>query len=224
VAELEQGPGVARIEIDGPLEMFDRLGALALTSTDGMVRRLGTKRWQRLHQAIYLIAVLALIHYFQQTKADVEERVKRLLSAKGSRSVDSFHKELGLLMWEKCGMARSADGLKNAINAVRALREKYWREVRVLGNGDEPNQVLEKADRVADFFELAELMCVDALGREESCGGHFRVEHQTPEGEAKRNDDEFLYVAAWEYAGDAPKLHKEPLVYEEVKLATRSYK
>jgi succinate dehydrogenase / fumarate reductase flavoprotein subunit len=160
---------------------------------------------------------------FKQTKADVEDRIKRLMSAKGSRSVDSFHKELGLIMWEKCGMARSADGLKSAIDEVRALRETYWREVRVLGNGDEPNQALEKACRVADFFELAELMCVDALHREESCGGHFRVEHQTPEGEAKRNDDQFLYVAAWEY-GDTPKLHKEPLQYEEVKLATRSYK
>ena len=160
---------------------------------------------------------------FKQTRADVEDRIKRLMSAKGNRSVDSFHKELGLIMWEKCGMTRSADGLKSAINEVRALREKYWREVRVLGNGDEPNQALEKACRVADFFELAELMCVDALHREESCGGHFRVEHQTPEGEAKRNDDQFLYVAAWEY-GDTPKLHKEPLEYEEAKLATRSYK
>jgi succinate dehydrogenase / fumarate reductase, flavoprotein subunit len=160
---------------------------------------------------------------FKQTRADVDDRIKRLLAAKGTRSVDSFHKELGLLMWEKCGMARSAAGLKSAINDVRALRDKYWREVRVLGKGDEPNQALEKAARVADFFELAELMCVDALDREESCGGHFRVEHQTPDGEAKRNDDDFLYVAAWEY-GDTPKLHKEPLVYEEMKLATRSYK
>ena len=121
-------------------------------------------------------------------------------------------------------MERSAEGLKSAIDQVRALRDQFWRDVRVLGNGDEPNQALEKAGRVADFFELAELMCIDALQREESCGGHFRVEHQTPEGEAKRNDDEFLYVSAWEYTGEAPKLHKEPLEYEEVKLATRSYK
>jgi succinate dehydrogenase / fumarate reductase flavoprotein subunit len=160
---------------------------------------------------------------FKQTKADVEDRIKRLLGAKGSRSVDSFHRELGSIMWEKCGMARTAEGLKSGMNEVRALRERYWREVRVLGTGEQPNQALEKAGRVADFFELAELMCVDALDREESCGGHFRVEHQTPDGEAKRNDDQFLYVSAWEY-GDPPKLHKEPLVYEEMKLATRSYK
>jgi len=109
---------------------------------------------------------------------------------------------------------------------IRDLRERYWREVRVLGAGEEPNQSLEKAARVADFFELAELMCVDALHREESCGGHFRVEHQTADGEAQRNDDKFLYVAAWEYTGEGsdPRLHKEPLQYEEVKLATRSYK
>jgi succinate dehydrogenase / fumarate reductase, flavoprotein subunit len=161
---------------------------------------------------------------FKQTHADVENRIKRLLGAKGKRSVDSFHKELGSIMWNKCGMARSAEGLKSAIDEVRALGEQFWRDVRVLGNGDEPNQALEKAGRVADFFELAELMCADALHRNESCGGHFRVEYQTPDGEAKRNDDEFLYVAAWEYAGGAPKLHKEPLEYEEVKLATRSYK
>ena len=161
---------------------------------------------------------------FKQTKTDVEDRIKRLLGAKGTRSVDSFHRELGLITWEKCGMERSAEGLKSAIDQVRALREQFWRDVRVLGNGDEPNQALEKAGRVADFFELAELMCIDALQREESCGGHFRVEHQTPEGEAKRNDDEFLYISAWEYTGEAPKLHKEPLEYEEVKLATRSYK
>jgi succinate dehydrogenase / fumarate reductase, flavoprotein subunit len=161
---------------------------------------------------------------FRATQTEVEQRLDQLLSAKGTRSVDSFHKELGGIMWDKCGMARSAEGLKQAANDIRALKEQYWRGVRVLGNGDEPNQALEKAGRVADFFELAELMCIDALHREESCGGHFRVEHQT-EGEAKRNDDEFLYVAAWEHAGDgAPKLHKEPLHYEEVKLATRSYK
>jgi succinate dehydrogenase / fumarate reductase flavoprotein subunit len=129
-------------------------------------------------------------------------------------------------MWEYCGMTRSAEGLRTAMREVRALRDRYWREVRVLGSGEESNQSLEKAGRVSDFFELAELMCIDALQREESCGGHFRVEHQTPEGEAKRNDDRFLYVAAWEFTGDRnePRLHKEPLTYEEVKLATRSYK
>jgi succinate dehydrogenase / fumarate reductase flavoprotein subunit len=123
-------------------------------------------------------------------------------------------------------MARTADGLKKALGMIRELKEKYWTDVRVLGGGEEPNQALEKAGRVADFFELAELMCIDALHREESAGGHFRVEYQTPEGEAERNDDEFLYVGAWEYKGEGnePVLHKEPLVYEEVKLATRSYK
>jgi succinate dehydrogenase / fumarate reductase flavoprotein subunit len=163
---------------------------------------------------------------FQQTKNDVAGRVQRLLAANGSRSVDSFHRELGSIMWEYCGMARSAEGLQKAIGLVRDLRAQYWKDVRVLGTNEEPNQALEKAGRVADFFELAELMCVDALHRNESCGGHFRVEYQTPDGEAMRNDDEYLYVGAWEYRGDdaAPALHKEPLVYEEVKLATRSYK
>jgi len=163
---------------------------------------------------------------FKQAKADVTDRIKRLLGANGKRTVDSFHRELGAIMWDKCGMARTAEGLKKARVEVRALRDRYWREVRVLGAGEEPNQSLEKAGRVADFFELAELMCVDALHREESCGGHFRVEYQTPDGEALRNDDKFLYVAAWEFTGDdnEPRLHKEPLQYEEVKLATRSYK
>jgi succinate dehydrogenase / fumarate reductase flavoprotein subunit len=163
---------------------------------------------------------------FSRSIGDVNDRVSRLVSAKGTRSVDSYHKELGSIMWEYCGMARSADGLKKAIGLVRDLRDQYWRDVKVLGTGEEPNQSLEKAGRVADFFELAELMCIDALDREESCGGHFRVEYQTPDGEALRNDEKFLYVAAWEYTGEKsePRLHKEPLVYEEVKLATRSYK
>ncbi len=161
---------------------------------------------------------------FKQAQSDVTERVNRLLGAKGTRSVDSFHRELGNIVWEYCGMTRSAEGLKKARGLVRALRDQYWRDVRVLGNGEEPNQSLEKAGRVADFFELAELMCIDALHREESCGGHFRVEHQTADGEAQRNDDRFLYVAAWEFTGSEPRLHKEPLMYEEVKLAARSYK
>ncbi len=163
---------------------------------------------------------------FQQTKDEVAARVTQLLGANGTRSVDSFHKELGAIMWEYCGMARTAEGLKKAIGMIRDLRAQFWKNVRVLGNGDEPNQALEKAGRVADFFELAELMCIDALQRNESCGGHFRVEYQTADGEAKRNDDDYLYVSAWEFRGDdaEPALHKEPLVYEEVKLATRSYK
>ena len=163
---------------------------------------------------------------FAEAETAVRQRVSRLLDAKGTRTVDSYHRELGTIMWDYCGMARTAEGLKTALGLIRPLREQYWRDVRVLGNGEEPNQALEKAGRVADFFELAELMCVDALHREESAGGHFRVEYQTPDGEALRNDDDFLYVAAWEYKGEGnePVLHKEPLVYEEVKLATRSYK
>ncbi len=163
---------------------------------------------------------------FKDALAGTKDRLNRLLGAKGTRSVDSFHKELGNIMWEYCGMARSADGLKKARGLIRDLRQKFWTDVKVLGTNEEPNQALEKAGRVADFFELAELMCVDALHREESCGGHFRVEHQTPDGEAKRDDDRFLYVGAWEYTGESsePVLHKEPLVYEELKLATRSYK
>jgi succinate dehydrogenase flavoprotein subunit len=162
---------------------------------------------------------------FAEALANTQDRVRRLLDAKGTRSVDSFHKELGSIMWEYCGMARSAEGLKTALTQIRALKEQYYKDVRVTGEGEEPNQALEKAGRVADFFELAELMCIDALHREESAGGHFRVEYQE-DGEAKRNDDEFLYVGAWEYKGEGnePVLHKEALVYEEVKLATRSYK
>jgi succinate dehydrogenase / fumarate reductase flavoprotein subunit len=129
-------------------------------------------------------------------------------------------------MWEKCGMARNAAGLREALDEIPALREQFWRDVIVLGTNESLNQSLEKAGRVADFLELAELMCRDALHREESCGGHFREEYQTPDGEALRNDEQFAYVAAWEYKGDgaAPALHREPLAFENVKLAQRSYK
>jgi len=163
---------------------------------------------------------------FKKTEAEVRSRIDKLLAAKGTRSVDSYHRELGGIMWDYCGMARSAEGLKKALGLIRELRQKYWKDVRILGGDEEPNQALEKAGRVADFFELAELMCIDALHREESCGGHFRVEYQTADGEALRNDEKFLYVAAWEFKGEGnePVLHKEPLVYEEAKLATRSYK
>jgi succinate dehydrogenase / fumarate reductase, flavoprotein subunit len=163
---------------------------------------------------------------FADAERDVRERMSRLVEANGTRTVDSYHKELGTIMWDYCGMARTAEGLKKALGLIRELREKYWKDVRVTGTNEEPNQALEKAGRVADFFELAELMCIDALHREESAGGHFRVEYQTPDGEAERNDNDFLYVAAWEHKGEGnePVLHKEPLVYEEVKLATRSYK
>ena len=151
---------------------------------------------------------------------------KRLLDAKGTRSVDSFHRELGKLMWDYCGMSRTAEGLKHALSKIPALREQFWSEVRVLGNGEELNQSLEKAGRVADFFELSELMCMDALDRNESCGGHFREEFQTPDGEAARDDDHYSYAAAWEFrgVGNAPELHKEPLHFEYVHPTQRSYK
>jgi succinate dehydrogenase / fumarate reductase, flavoprotein subunit len=156
----------------------------------------------------------------------VSQRTARLLGIKGSRTSQSFHRELGKLMWEYCGMARTAGGLKKALEEIPKLREEFWSDLHVPGSGEELNQSLEHAGRVADFFELAELMCMDALHREESCGGHFREEYQTADGEALRRDDEFAYVAAWEYAGDgkAPKLNKEPLHFENVALTQRSYK
>ncbi len=162
----------------------------------------------------------------QATVAQVAGQVKRLLAVNGTRTVDSFHRELGLLLWEHCGMARNADGLRKALARIPEIRAAFWRDVKVVGTGEELNQSLEKAGRVADFMEFAELMCLDALHREESCGGHFRTEYQTPDGEARRDDERFAYVAAWEYAGDGkvPVLHKEPLEYENVQLATRSYK
>jgi succinate dehydrogenase / fumarate reductase, flavoprotein subunit len=151
---------------------------------------------------------------------------KRLLSNKGKRTVDSFHRELGKILWDHCGMGRTAKGLEQAIGLVRELREEYWKNVLVPGSADDLNQSLEKAGRVADFFELGELLCIDALHRNESCGGHFRDEYQTPEGEALRNDQEFSYAAAWEYAGpnQPPKLNKEPLEFEYVHPSQRSYK
>ena len=156
----------------------------------------------------------------------VAERTRQFLNAKGTRTVDSFHRELGKLVWDYCGMSRTAEGLTLAIGKIRELREEYWREVKVLGGTEEINQSLEKAGRVADFFELAELMCIDALERDESCGGHFREEHQTPDGEALRDDERFSYVAAWEYTGEdsPPRLNKEPLAFEYVHPSQRSYK
>ncbi len=163
---------------------------------------------------------------FKQALEEARARTAQFLALKGKRSVDSFHRELGLLVWDECGMARSRDGLLKALKRIPELREEFHREVSVLGEGQGLNPSLEKAGRVADFLEFAELMCIDALQREESCGGHFRVEHQTPEGEALRNDEDFAYVSAWKYTGDTakPELIKEPLNYETVKLATRSYK
>jgi succinate dehydrogenase flavoprotein subunit len=156
----------------------------------------------------------------------VGARIDKLLSVNGSRTVDSFHKELGRVMWDYCGMERSEEGLRKALTRIRELKKEYWSDVKVLGANDELNQALERAGRVADFFELGELMCIDALVRRESCGGHFRVESQTADGEALRNDDEFAYVSAWEFGGEdrRPILHKEPLVYEYVELKQRSYK
>ncbi|MER7891448.1 fumarate reductase/succinate dehydrogenase flavoprotein subunit [Micromonospora sp. NPDC094482] len=161
-----------------------------------------------------------------EARADVEDRIQRLLAVNGDRTVDSFHRELGQIMWEHCGMERSDAGLRKAIAEIRALREQFWQRVRVVGDGEGLNQSLEKAGRVADFFELAELMCIDALHREESCGGHFRAEHQTSDGEAQRDDDRFAYVAAWEFTatGEPSVLHKEDLKFEYVHPTQRSYK
>ncbi|HEX8803326.1 MAG TPA: fumarate reductase/succinate dehydrogenase flavoprotein subunit [Acidimicrobiales bacterium] len=162
---------------------------------------------------------------FAQAETSVGDVVARLLSVKGTRSVDHFHRELGKIMWDDCGMARNQAGLEKALSEIPALREEFWKDVRVLG-GSSLNQSLEKAHRVADFFELGELMVRDALHRTESCGGHFREESQTEDGEALRNDDDFAYVAAWEWAGkgNEPILHREPLDFEYVKLTQRSYK
>ncbi|MCS7008828.1 MAG: succinate dehydrogenase (quinone) flavoprotein subunit, partial [Chthoniobacterales bacterium] len=163
---------------------------------------------------------------FQEAVQSIEKFTNRLLSVNGSRSVDSFHRELGLLMWNNCGMARNRKGLEEAIEKIQKLRDEFWKNVRVLGQGDCMNQSLEKAGRVADFLEFAELMCRDALMREESCGGHFRTEYQTPDGEALRNDEEFSFVACWKFEGvnKDPTLIKEPLNYEFIKPTTRSYK
>ena len=161
-----------------------------------------------------------------ETEFEVKQRNKRLLGINGKRTVDSFHRELGKLMWDNCGMARNAAGLQEALAKIPEIRAEFWENVNVPGSADELNQALEKAGRVADFMELAELMCRDALHRSESCGGHFREESQTPEGEAKRDDENFAYVAAWQFDGDgrAPILNKEPLDFEYVHLAQRSYK
>src|SRR5438105_3356762 len=163
---------------------------------------------------------------FQDAIRNVECQVKRLLEINGTRSVDSFHRELGKVMWEYCGMSRTGEGLGYALEKIPQMREEFWREVRVLGSGADFNQSLEKAGRVADFFELAELMCLDAHERKESCGGHFREEYQTPEGEALRDDEHYSYVAAWQYTGPGspPALHKEPLEFDYVHPAQRSYK
>jgi succinate dehydrogenase / fumarate reductase flavoprotein subunit len=162
---------------------------------------------------------------FREAEQAVRDQSKRLMSINGSRSVDHFHRELGNVLWEHCGMERSRESLEKALAEIPALREEFWADVRVLGGEQSLNQSLEKAGRVADYLEFAELLCIDALHREESCGGHFRLEHQTEDGEALRNDEDFSYVAAWEFTGvgTAPELHKEQLEFEAVHLAQRSY-
>jgi len=163
---------------------------------------------------------------FRRAEAEVAERTGKFLAIRGKRTVDSFHRELGRIMWDRCGMTRSAAGLQEALSRIPELREEFWRNVNVPGSDAELNKALEKAGRVADFLELGELICLDALHRRESCGGHFREEFQTEDGEALRDDEHFAYVAAWEYTGDlrSPRLHQEPLEFEYVHLAQRSYK
>jgi succinate dehydrogenase / fumarate reductase, flavoprotein subunit len=163
---------------------------------------------------------------FSAAQKETQDKIKTLLAVNGNTTVDEFHRRLGKILWDKCGMARSKAGLEQAIQDIRALRASFWKEVKVLGTNEELNTSLEKAGRVADFLEFGELMCIDALDREESCGGHFRVEHQTEEGEAKRHDEKFTYAAAWEYKGEGvkPELHKEELKFENIHLQTRSYK
>ena len=163
---------------------------------------------------------------FKEVEGQVDERIKKLFAINGKRTVESFHKELGQIMWEHCGMARNEAGLKKALERIPALREEFWRDARVLGDTEGMNVTIERAGRVADFLEFAEIMCYDALDRKESCGAHFREEYQTEEGEALRNDKDFAYVSAWEFkgVGNKPELHKEKLEFESVELATRSYK
>ncbi|MBK9335814.1 MAG: fumarate reductase/succinate dehydrogenase flavoprotein subunit [Lewinellaceae bacterium] len=163
---------------------------------------------------------------FEQAEKEVSDRIHTLLGVQGSQTVESFHRRLGKIMWDKCGMGRTAEGLQQAIGEIRELRQEFWRDVLVPGRRDEFNPELEKAWRVADFLELGQLMCEDALHRNESCGGHFREEYQTPDGEALRDDENYMYVGAWKWTGEdaKPELHQEPLVYEEIKVSQRSYK
>ena len=163
---------------------------------------------------------------FKRVEDEVEERTRKLLAIDGKQTVDMFHRQLGKLMWDFCGMSRDRQGLTEALERIPALRQEFWENVRVIGANDELNPSLEKAGRVADFLELAELMCLDALERDESCGSHFREDHQTPDGEALRNDENFSHIAAWEYEGQyrAPAQHREPLRFEFVTPTQRSYK
>jgi succinate dehydrogenase / fumarate reductase, flavoprotein subunit len=162
---------------------------------------------------------------FVTAENNVVDRINRLMNIKGTQTVESFHKRLGKTMWDKCGMGRNEEGLKEALKEIKLIKEEFWNNVRIPGEIKEMNPELDKAQRVADFIELGELMCIDALHRKESCGGHFREEYQTPDGEAMRDDNNFMYVAAWEWKGESEwELHKEELKYEEVKPTQRSYK
>jgi len=163
---------------------------------------------------------------FAETEKAASERISRLMSIKGKKTASSFHKRLGKIMWDFAGMTRNEEGLKKALVLVKELEQEFWKDLNIPGSANELNQELEKAGRVADYFELAQLLITDALNRKESCGAHFREEYQTPDGEAMRNDAEFAYVAAWEYAGEGKPhiLHKEELKFEEVEVKVRSYK
>jgi succinate dehydrogenase / fumarate reductase flavoprotein subunit len=163
---------------------------------------------------------------FAEAENAVKARFEKLKNIKGNRSVDSFHKEFGLVMWDFVGMSRNKKGLQEAIEKIAAIKKEFWTNVRIPGNLTGMNIELEKASRLADFIEIGDLIARDALGREESCGGHFREEYQTPEGEALRQDDKFAYVSCWEFKGNdvAPELHKEELIYESVKMVQRNYK
>jgi len=163
---------------------------------------------------------------FRRMEAEVMERTRKLLSIKGKKTPVEFHREIGKLMWDQCGMSRTAEGLKKNLRRIPELRDEFWRNVSVPGSGQELNRALEQAGRVADYFDFSELLCQDALDRDESCGGHFREEHQYPDGEAQRDDERFLHVSAWEFAGvgEPARLHKEPLAFETVKPTVRSYK
>jgi succinate dehydrogenase / fumarate reductase flavoprotein subunit len=163
---------------------------------------------------------------FKRVENETRDRYKQYIAVKGTRSVDWFHMQLGKIMWDYCGMDRTAEGLEKALSEIPALYEEFKTDVRVLGTDTSLNQSLERAGRVDDFFQLAQLMCRDALTRNESCGGHFRSEYQTEDGEALRDDENFCFVSAWEWKGDGqePALHKEPLTFESVQLQTRSYK
>jgi succinate dehydrogenase flavoprotein subunit len=163
---------------------------------------------------------------FKKAEAEVDAKIKQLLGVNGKRTLTSFHRELGAIMWEGCGMARNEAGLKKALEKIPALREEFWQNVIVTGENEDYNVALERAGRVADFLEFSELMVHDALDRNESCGGHFREEYQTEDGEAVRNDEEYCHVSAWEYTGvgQKPNLQKEALIFENVQLSTRSYK